>query len=256
MTANCGGGHITKGCAQSPQSSATVSVADKRKRDACSTLQTGKRDACPTFEEVLEQTVYFNPFEPIEISERNLPHWRQPGVTYFVTFRLADALPREKLELVKAEREAWLKSHREPYSEDDRREYFRLFSERVQDWLDAGEGSCLLRDERAAETVASALRHFDGQRYDLGAWVVMPNHVHASVRPRAGWELQQILHSWMSFTAHEINKRLGRTGPVWQHETHDHIVRNPASLWRIEQYIAENPRKAGINTRFVFSRLP
>jgi len=157
---------------------------------------------------------------------------------------------------MRMEREAWLKTHAEPYSEADQQEYFRLFSERVQDWLDAGAGSCLLRDERAAEIVANALKHFDGQRYELGSWVVMPNHVHALVTPREGWELDKILHSWKSFTSHEIDKTLGRSGTLWQHEGYDHIVRNPRALWRIEQYIAENPAKAGITTQWVHSRLP
>lgn len=74
----------------------------------------------------------------------------------------------------------------------------------------------------------------------------MPNHVHALVRPRQGHELSNILHSWKSFTAHEINKQLGRQGEVWQHEGYDHIIRNPQSLWRIEQYILNNPTSAGL----------
>jgi REP element-mobilizing transposase RayT len=226
---------------------ATVPVALRQAR---------KPEACATFGQVLQQTVYFNPYEPIEISERNLPHWRQPNVTYFVTFRLVDALPAEKLAALKAEREAWIRDHPEPHGITDQEDYHRLFSERIQDWLDAGAGSCLLRDERVGAIVAGALRHFDGQRYALGSWVVMPNHVHAVVTPKEGWSLDQILHSWKSFTAHEINKLLGRSGSVWQHEGYDHIVRNPRALWKIEEYIADNPRKAGIHTEFVHSRLP
>jgi len=91
----------------------------------------GKPEACATFAQVLQQTVYFNPYEPIEVSERNLPHWRQPSVTYFVAFRLADALPAEKLTALKAEREAWLKAHPKPHSAADQEDYHRLFSEPV-----------------------------------------------------------------------------------------------------------------------------
>jgi REP element-mobilizing transposase RayT len=220
------------------------------------TPATGTVAPLSTFADILQQTTYFNPYEPIEITERNLPHWRQPNVTYFITFRLADALPAEKLAGLKSERETWLKAYPEPYGERDQQEYYRLFSQRIQDWLDAGSGSCLLRDEHAAEIVANALRHFDGQRYTLGSWVVMPNHVHAVVTPNGGCFLDQILHSWKSFTAHEINKRLNRKGPVWQHEGYDHIVRNPRALWKIEQYIGENPSKAGIKTKWVDLRLP
>lgn len=217
--------------------------------------ESSNREGSSTIDQSLRDTVYFNPLDPIEITDRDLPHWRQPGVTFFVTFRLADALPAEKLALIRTERDQWLRTHGEPWSEAHETEYFRLFSERVQGWLDAGRGSCLLRDARVADIVAGGLRHFDGDRYDLGAWVVMPNHVHAIVAPRAGWTLDQVLHSWKSFTAHAINRALNRTGELWQHEGYDHIVRNPGSLWRIEQYIADNPAKAGITTPCVHSRV-
>jgi REP element-mobilizing transposase RayT len=230
------------------ESGATVPVAGFR--------ESSKPEACTTFGDVLQQTTYFKPYEPVEVSERNLPHWRQPHVCYFVTFRLADALPAEKLAALRAEREGWLKKHLEPHTDAEQKEYHRLFSQRIQDWLDAGSGSCLLRDDRVAEIVARALQHFDDQRYALGSWVVMPNHVHAVVTPKEGWLLDHILHSWKSFTAHEINRLMGRTGVVWQHEGYDHIVRNPRALWRIEEYIADNPRKAGIQTKWVHSRLP
>ncbi|MDD2600649.1 MAG: transposase [Kiritimatiellae bacterium] len=113
-------------------------------------------------------------------------------------------------------------------------------------WLDAGEGACYLQNPQIRRVVAGALRHFDGSRYDLGAWCIMPNHVHVLVRPREGHTLSQVLHSWKSFTAHEINKLLGRNGEFWQHESYDHIVRNPQALWRIEQYIMNNPVAARI----------
>ncbi len=191
-------------------------------------------------------TGFFDPFASVEISRRNLPHWRQGGVTYFVTFRLADSLPQEKLEQLRIEREKWLKTHHEPLSNADKQEYWRLFSKKVEDWLDAGIGSCVLRDPKVAKIVADALQHFDGERYKLGEWVVMPNHVHLLVTPKNGHELTDILHSWKSFTANEINELTGASGAFWQHESYDHIVRSQEELERIEQYIRDNPRKAGI----------
>jgi len=71
-----------------------------------------------------------------------------------------------------------------PQCPADQEEYHRLFSECIQDWLDAGSGSFLLRDERVGRIVAGGLQHFDGQRYTLGSWVVMSNHVHAVVTPK------------------------------------------------------------------------
>ncbi|MCL4871964.1 MAG: Eco57I restriction-modification methylase domain-containing protein [Anaerolineae bacterium] len=191
-------------------------------------------------------TVFFDPLAPVDIYERNLPHWRQEGVTYFVTFRLADAIPQEKLQQLHEEREAWLKKHKEPHTPAQKAEYHRLFSQRVEEWLDAGMGSCLLADPENGRIVAEALLFFDGKRYRLGVWVVMPNHVHLLVTPLAGYKLEDILHSWKSFTANKINKRLGRSGPLWQAESYDRIIRDEAHLRRVEQYITDNPRKAGI----------
>jgi ATP-dependent DNA helicase DinG len=92
--------------------------------------------------------------------------------------------------------------------------------------------------------VEEALRFFDAQRYLLGHYAVMPNHVHALVRPVQGNSLKQILHSWKSFTAHKLNASIGREGELWQDESFDCIVRNPAQLEKYGAYIQENPMKA------------
>lgn len=168
----------------------------------------------------------FDPRSPATITHRHLPHWRQAGCTYFVTFRLADSLPVEKLrQLVKTQ---------------DRKQVLP----EIQQCLDAGHGECWLRQPSIAGIVAGALRHFHGQRYDLGAFVVMPNHVHAVVSPSGEWPLEHILHSWKSFTAHKINEALHRTGAVWQDESFDHVVRDEHRLREIEDYIRQNPAKA------------
>ena len=196
-----------------------------------------KRDACSTF---------FNPYLPLEINERNLPHWTQKGTTYFVTFRLADSIPKAKLEQWQNDRDLWLGSHSEPYSDGEKIEYHQLFSEKIQEWLDAGSGSCVLANPQIAAVVSNAFKKFEGERYDLGEWVVMPNHVHILLTPKDDHKLADILHSWKSFTAHEICKETGFEGQVWQHESYDHIVRSPEQLRHFEGYIYENPGKAGV----------
>ena len=188
----------------------------------------------------------FNEFADVDVSRRHLPHWEQEDATYFVTFRLTDSLPVEKLADLEEERALWVTAHREPWSDADKRDYYNRFSRRIEEWLDAGHGSCLLREPRAAEIVANALKHFDGERYDLGAWVVMPNHVHVIVKPRPGHQLSEILHSWKRFTAREINRLRGSEGQLWQHESYDHIVRGEESLHRIREYIERNPVSAGL----------
>jgi REP element-mobilizing transposase RayT len=163
------------------------------------------------------------------------------GCTYFVTFRLADSLPQDKLRQWYEERETWLERHPGPLGEDGAAEYQRLFPDRLEQWLDVGSGDCILLDKEVANIVEQALRHFDNERYTLGQFVIMPNHVHVLVTPLDQHDLAQIVHSWKSYTAHEINRILHRTGPVWQQEYFDHIVRNALSLERFATYIAENP---------------
>ncbi|MGF1452778.1 MAG: transposase, partial [Opitutales bacterium] len=126
-----------------------------------------------------------------------------------------------------------------------RREYFDLFSAKLEEWLDAGYGSCALKDSECKRIVEEALRHFDGQRYQLGTFVVAANHVHAIVTPKEGHELSDILHSWKSFTATKLNQHLGKSGPFWQKESYDHILRTPAAAARIETYIHEHNSRSG-----------
>jgi REP element-mobilizing transposase RayT len=76
--------------------------------------------------------------------------------------------------------------------------------------------------------------------------VAMPSHVHLLVIPETGHSPKDILHSWKSFTANALNRADGRTGPVWQEESFDHIVRNYRQLKAIEVYIDENPTKANL----------
>ena len=112
---------------------------------------------------------YLNPLNEIDIrSGGNLPHWEQGSVWYFVTFRLFDALPLAVVEEIKRERELWKQIHDiKCLSPDELVEYHQLFSERYESLLDAGNGSCLLRDPHNLKTVCKALRFFESKRYDL-----------------------------------------------------------------------------------------
>jgi len=176
----------------------------------------------------------------------NLPHWRQEGVTYFVTWRTADSMPNERVEQWTRERNQWLARNPEPWSEAQRKDYVQQFSIRWERWLDECHGECVLRRSDLRKIVEDSLRHFDGEQYSLGEFVVMPNHVHALVTPLAGHDLSQVVGGWKSFTAHAINKALGRTGEFWQKESFDHIVRDAASGERFAQYIRENPGRRGV----------
>jgi predicted GIY-YIG superfamily endonuclease/REP element-mobilizing transposase RayT len=186
---------------------------------------------------------FYRKDEPVANLSGNLPHWRQGAVTYFVTFRTADSLPQEKLKLWQSEREQWLAQHPEPHDEDAKREYYERFPERLEHWLDQGYGACRLKEPALRKLVQDALRHFDGERYNLDEFVVSANHVHALVTPRHGRELTDILHSWKSFTANQINRQTAQSGAFWQKESFDHIVRSPAQLERIREYIRDHKDK-------------
>jgi REP element-mobilizing transposase RayT len=95
-------------------------------------------------------------------------------------------------------------------------------------------------DER--QVVAEAIRHFDGDRYALHAFVVMDDHVHVLVSVSAGLTLERIVHSWKSFTSHKLVQE-GRRAPVWQREYYDRIVRDEAELLEKGEYIVGNPTK-------------
>jgi REP element-mobilizing transposase RayT len=189
----------------------------------------------------LDHVGYFDPSQPIENGSGNLPHWRQDGVTYFVTFRLADAIPTRTLDLWRRERIDWLERNPPPHSKRQLVDYHERFVSRYHRWLDAGVGACVLADPGVRQIVCAAMVHFADVRYALREWVVMPNHVHVVISPFAGRELSAILHSWKSFTANEINRRLRRHGSLWQKESFGHIVRSPEQLERIERYIHDNP---------------
>lgn len=188
----------------------------------------------------------FDPKRPAAITRRRLPHWQQEGATYFVTFRLADSLPKTFEQDLLRERDEWFKRQRDVLTPERTQELNQFYREKLEAELDRGHGSCALREPAATDIVESALKHFDGHRYWLGSYAVMPNHVHVLVRPLMEHNLSAILHSWKSFTAHEIGKLKRASGVVWQDESFDHIVRDEHELEKHASYIEQNPVKAGL----------
>ena len=193
-------------------------------------------------------------------THRRLPHWRQDGCTYFVTFRTSDSLPKEVMDHWLKRRAEWLELRGvkvvdgkpvdlDGLSFEHRREYDRVFTRTLQTDLDRGHGACLLKKTENAEIVRTALEFFDGERYAMGNFVIMPNHVHVLVVPAAGHELSEILKSWKMFTAKAVNKAEGRSGTFWQAESWDHLVRSRKQLERFQGYIGENPGIAGLKDR-------
>ena len=111
-----------------------------------------------------------------------LPHWHQDGKYVFVTFRLYDSLPQEKLQWLRDEKESWLKRHPQPWAEKVTKEYINKFGKSVDKWLDNDYGDSLLKKQSNRKIVEDALLFFNGKRYNLIAFVVMPNHVHILIK--------------------------------------------------------------------------
>lgn len=154
---------------------------------------------------------FHNPHAMTRFTENRLPHRQQDGITYFVTFRLADSLPKELLNQWRSERAAWMKFHPEPWSERDEAEYHRRFTAKFEGWLDEGHGSCLLRHGRIRDRVGAVLGRFDGVRYQHHAWVIMPNHVHALVSLAPGADFGKLLQAWKGASSREMKRLLPQT---------------------------------------------
>jgi type I restriction enzyme R subunit len=112
--------------------------------------------------------------------------------------------------------------------------------------LDAGRGSCALRKQVCAQAVADALRHGHGCEYDLGTFVIMPNHMHVLVVPRPGKDLADIVSTWEQVSARRVNRLTGRRGRLWAADAYDRILRDEKELRRIDAYIRQNPGKAAL----------
>ncbi|GAB5515364.1 MAG: transposase [Rhodopirellula baltica] len=189
-------------------------------------------------------------------SRRNLPHLDMNGVLTFVTFRLADSMPKKVVRQWHEEIENWLQQNGlDGWSVDQvlqspsvdasiKRELRFHKARRWHGHLDDCHGDCCLRDTTARDVVAQSLRHFDGERYDLERFVIMPNHVHVLLQIRDGFLLRKQLREVLRFSAREINQRLGRCGSLWQSEPFDHIVRSPEQFEYLQGYINRNPSKA------------
>jgi hypothetical protein len=159
---------------------------------------------------VMKMPVFFDPDMKLNVRRRKLPHWTQEKVIYFVTFRLSDSLPVQKLEALNEEKTRWLAANLLPHNDRQIKEYHRNFSRRIHEWLDAGYGSCLLARPEICRVVDDTLNFFNGQRYALGEYMVMPNHVHVLLEPLGDHQLSEILHSWKSYSCGQSSIRVPR----------------------------------------------
>lgn len=218
----------------------------------------------------------FNAEGEMRVYVRNLPHWRQPGATYFVTFRQADSIPRNVLAEWQDIRERWYRAHKldpgwkqtnpsrfdSTYAtipEGVRRAFEREQAKMLHEELDRCHGSCVLKHSQPRQEVVDSIPFFHGQRLWLGDYVVMPNHIHALLIAFDAWELEELLGAIKKWTSRHIGKWIEQqpnnmrpAGPAhnkprfWQHESYDRIVRDAEELMQFRKYIADNASKASL----------
>jgi type I restriction enzyme R subunit len=182
---------------------------------------------------------FFDPSRYVEKHGDKLPHWQQDGVMQFVTFRLGDAIPREKLRLWIEQRKIWLTHHPQPWDAATEASYQKEFIGRLERCLDQGAGSYLFRDPSARDILAGALMKFQGDRVEHHAWVIMPNHVHLLFTP--GVPLEKLIQAWKSTSARLIGK-----GGIWQRNYRDTLIRDSDHFEHAVRYIRKNPLKANL----------
>lgn len=182
----------------------------------------------------------------LTITRRRLPHWKMNGSVYWITFRLADAIPQDKLRVWKQERDYWLRLHPDPRSEADWNEYDQRFGKRIEAWLDAGMGSRALARPDVREAVKRCLLRFNEERLLLHVAVIMPTHVHLLLEPLKNHDLSRLLKGIKGANAREASKRIGTAATFWLDESFDHVVRTEKQYQRLVRYIADNPVKAGL----------
>lgn len=170
-----------------------------------------------------------------------LPHRDEPGLTQFVTFRLADSFP----ESLRSEWEHFAKV------EDDREQRKLL-----EAYIDAGRGECHLRNPEIAKLVEDNFRQFgegcgsqsrapgvSAVRYELRAWCIMPNHVHVLFKVGTV-SMSETVGAWKKHTGRLANKLLGKRGAFWAEDYFDVFMRDAEHEQKTVRYIENNPTKA------------
>ena len=178
---------------------------------------------------------------------RNLPHWIPEGKAIFITWRLHGTLPASVRKKIHAEPRSAQPHSPGPQETED--SFDKAFLQ-LDSCLDAAQkGPVWLADREFADYAEyPILRCAELGRYDLHAYVIMPNHVHVLLTPHA--PLAKISATLKGVSARDINASLGRSGkPVWQDESFDHWIRNPDEFERIRRYIEWNPVTAGLAAR-------
>ena len=202
--------------------------------------------------------------EKKEQYRKHLPHFQQPGQSYFITWCLKDAVPSKALESytfqlrqIKSEIEIAQKDQRDEQILSElktkqtiiRNKYMKAYDDLLH--IQTKMIIDLSKDENK-RIMLDALRFWEGKRLENYAICVMSNHIHwvfrvydKNEKGEPVW-LQDILQSVKRFTAIELNKHENRKGTVWNSESYDTTIRNSQHLYNAINYTLQNPVSAGL----------
>ena len=223
----------------------------------------------------------FDPKAEFFIEERMKPHWSQAGAIVFATFRTRDSIPVQVLNRWEREKKDWiLRAVARVFKEDndllglnlqafhwsrtllllplwERQQFNRFFNAQHESTLDDCLGACLLKHTEISRVVADSLMFFDRERYCMGDFVIMPNHVHLLVSFGSPEAMRVQFASWLRYTARRINEITNSSGRFWQQEPFDHLVRSVDQYQYLRKYIEDNPKKACLRPgEFFYRRYP
>ena len=182
------------------------------------------------------------------ISGEFLPFWTCDRSIYHIVFHLADSVPEHVRRQLLGERDEMITQISEgrlPTVEERLYANF-LFSDKVDSYLDAGNGMAFMKDPRIADLVQSALLFGHGKDYELYEFAVMPNHVHLIMGFEKGDAVKRIVTGIKSFTGRGINRLLGRKGDVWAKDAYNRIIRTEDEYRNQRDYVRLNPSRAGL----------
>ena len=162
-----------------------------------------------------------------------LPHFDGRAIPQFITLRLFDSVPDSVLE-------RWMRELDVVSSKRDR----LTLQMRIEKYLDQGYGEAFMKNHRVANMVQNELLYYDGKRYRLSSWVVMPNHLHFLMTRFDAIQLADVMQSFKSLTSHKANKILRRKGPFWMLDYFDRYIRSTKHFAKTVSYIENNPVKA------------
>ncbi len=179
---------------------------------------------------------FFNPRLLVKMHGGKLPHWQQEHCPQFITFREHDSLPQALLSQWREEKQIWLKKHPEPHDETTRNAFHARFTQSIEDALDQGMGTCVMRDGKNRQKLEVALMLAQNDQVEQLSWVIMPNHVHILCIPRL--PLPNLIKIWKGVSARKVGR-----GKLWQANYRDTLIRNETHFKRVVHYIRNNPSK-------------